>query len=202
MSKKTVAIISYKRAIRSAKAIQKDKALQSEEADRFIAAIGPYLTKKDVVRKNLSAKRRKEFNTLVSEYKNKQYATKRARAEGIRKQTSTGMERGTWSDRYERARIVNAFKNQTVSMAIKEGYLDSWQVVNLRKTFDKLTPKKLAEAIDKAKERRRNFIPSEAQGYAAQNDADSIPTYLIEDIIENDLNIPRNLGDAEEIPFD
>lgn len=199
MSKKSVAVIPYKRAIRSARAIQNDKALQSEYADRFIAAIGPYLTKKGEVRKNLSAKRRKEFNTLVAEYKRTPYSTKRSRAEGRRKQTETGIQRGTWADKYERARAVNAFKNQTVSMAIKEGLLDSWQVVNLRKTFDKLTPKKLAEAINRAKERNNNFIPSEARGYAAQNDG-NIPNYLLEDIIEHDLNIPRNVGD--EIPFD
>lgn len=195
MSKQAGAVVSYKRALISAKAIQNDKALESEKAEKFLSDISPFLTKKGEVRKNLSKKKQEEFNKLVKEYKGKSGAPTKAK---IKKQQSkaiaTGKQRGTFANKQEYNRSLELFKNPAIKGLMNNG-LSSQQVVTLQKTFSNVSTEKISQVAHHLLNRMENDTPAEALGYLDQDDA----YLLLEEALANEFGYPDI---NEEIPFD
>lgn len=196
MSKQAGAVVSYKRALINAKAIQKDSALKGEKEEKFLSDISPFLTKKGVVRKNLSKKRQEEFNKLVTEYKETAKSRKQIYEERQEKALSKAKSRGTYSDKAGQKKTVNVFKSDAVKGLINNYGFDSEQIVSLMKTFNNLSAKQIVGGAKHLLNKLEHDTPEEARDFLTVDDA-----YLeLEEYLADKYGYPDT--DDEEIPFD
>lgn len=192
MSKKVKGVVSYKRELISAKAIEKAKTLQSEKAEQFISDLAPFLTKNGEVRKNLSATKREQFNRIVSEYKQNAPTMKKVK-EWKQNIYEKGKQQGFFSSKAGQRKFTNVMNSDAVKGLIQKG-MDSDQIVTLFKTFSHVSAKNIINAAEHLLDKMEHDVPEEAQQYLDQDDA-----YMeLSDFLAEQFGYDV---DDEEIPF-
>lgn len=194
MSKQAGAVVSYKRALINAKAIQKDSALKGEKEEKFLSDISPFLTKKGEVRKNLSKKRQEEFNKLVTEYKETAKTRKQIYQKRQEKALKKAKSRGTYTTVEGQKKTVSIFKSEAVKGLMSSYGFESGQIVALMHTFSNLSAKQIVGGAKYLLNRLEHDTPDEAKDYLDQDDA-----YLqLEEYLADKYGYPDI--DDEEIP--
>lgn len=192
MGEKVKGVVSYKRALLSAKAIERDKTLQSEKAEQFISDISPFLTKKGEVRKNLSNAKKEQFNKIVSAYKETGPTVKKVK-EWKKNIYEKGKSQGYFSSKAGQKKFTNVMNSDAVKGLINKG-MDSDQIVTLFKTFSHVSAKQIIGAAEHLLNKMEHDVPEEARPYLSQDDA-----YMeLEEFLADRYGYDQ---DDEEIPF-
>lgn len=193
MKSKKPTIIKYKKALSSAKAINKDKTLSSAKAEKFIKDVKPFLTKEGKLKKNLSYKKQAEFNQIVSQYKGSAGAlTKKGLKASTDKRLESAIANKTVSSKASHDELIKTFKTKTVQSAMKKGIISSDQIVSMKKTFKKVTATDIVKVAKVAKKELEATTPAEAMDDMKRAEY----TGLIEEILARDHEYRD-----EDIPF-
>ena len=189
-NKKDKQVVAYKRALISAKAIQKDKALESEKAEQFLIDIQPYLTKKGVVRKNLSKKKVEQFNKLIEDYKKHGTPTKAKVKKKVKKASATAIDKGYVQNEKQYKNLANIFQTDGVKSLIKGGYVDSDTIIVMAATLTTVTPDLVNKAAKKILSDLEDRTPAEAREALDQDDVYQLLIEELQNINEEDEEIP------------
>lgn len=201
-STKKINTVAYKRALTSARAIQRSEKVNSDKAEKFLSDISPYLNKKGELKGNLSNKKRSEFNQLVSQYKGenatptvkKLIAREKKQREGLVKKGTLSDENDVKTQKEHQRDVINMFKLKTIQKALKSGLISSDQVVDSMKTYKKVSGTAIVRAAREAKAEYKRTLPKEAR--AAKLKPDDYNT-LLDDILNQNLEQYTE----EDIPF-
>lgn len=182
MGKKVKGVVAYKRALLSARAIQKDSSLMSEKAEQFISDITPFLTKKGEVRKNLSKAKREAFNKLVSDYSRSKASSKSKLKKAKAKQLQSAIQEGTYQNEAEQNKNIELFKNDAIKSLIDEYGFGSSQVNKLAISFFDVSDEIIEQAAEMLLDKLDNRTPEEAKQFLTQSDAYKMLEQFIKDI--------------------
>ena len=182
MGKKVKGVVAYKRALLSARAIQKDSSLMSEKAEQFISDITPFLTKKGEVRKNLSKAKREAFNKLVSDYSRSKASSKSKLKKAKAKQLQSAIQEGTYQNEAEQNKNIELFKNDAIKSLIDEYGFGSSQVNKLAISFFDVSDEIIEQAAEMLLDKLDNRTPEEAKQVLTQSDAYKMLEQFIKDI--------------------
>lgn len=182
MGKKVKGVVAYKRALLSARAIQKDSSLMSEKTEQFISDITPFLTKKGEVRKNLSKAKREAFNKLVNDYSRSKASSKSKLKKAKAKQLQSAIQEGTYQNEAEQNKNIELFKNDAIKSLIDEYGFGSSQVNKLAISFFEVSDEIIEQAAEMLLDKLDNRTPEEAKQVLTQSDAYKMLEQFIKDI--------------------
>lgn len=191
--KKVIVPVAHKRAIARIEQykenVKSGKELQSEVVERFEADIRPFITKKGAVRKNLSQKNVKKFNSLVDEFK-KQTASSFTRIEQKRKRTIKKAIQNETYTKAEAKTVVKTFMQEAVQHLQKQKGLynfDSSQIVSLAvdyRTKNNITPEDINAVAKFIIDQKENDLPEEAKVTLQYDDTYNNMQYYLDNIEE------------------
>lgn len=119
---------------RQRKKSNKEKGI--DYIDIQIAKINKFLTKKGTVKKNLSKRKKEEYNSLIRSWKSEKLGTVKGRKEKYRELT-TEKTKETLNNRYgvNGNTVIDMFSDKAITELREKVYLDSAEIISLAKDY-------------------------------------------------------------------